>query len=112
MKKQFILEVLVGIIGLAIVIPYGFIGFSVIALFAIQPFIKEKKLSKNQKSVFNQASNYTLMLLFFVMIVIFYFSDISINSVIIGENWLPLICFSIFTLHGISGLFLIKANLN
>ena len=100
----------IGIIGLIVVSFYGLAGLSIIALISILPFIRKKKLSEAQKHVFFRAGNYTLMILIFILILIFYFSDISINNIIVGENWFPLICLSIISIHGITGLLLMNAE--
>ena len=105
MNKRFILELTVGIILLISVLMFGQKGMAAIALLAIHPFIKNKnKADEREVQLFNKIGNFTAAATLLAGIVIYYFSDVEVNTWTIGENWLFYLLSAFLISHGVSGL--------
>ena len=105
MNKKFILEFIVGIILLVSVLIFGQKGMAVFALLAIHPFIKKKKkLDEREIQLFNKIGNFTAGATLLVSVLVYYFSDVVINGLTIGDNWLFYVLSAFLISHGISGL--------
>ena len=104
MKKRFIYELIVGIIGITAVFLFGNAGFAVLVLLIIHPFIGKKKMDERESQLFNKVGNATAAITLISCIVIYYSSNIEVNGFIIGKNWLILAVFSFIIAHGASGI--------
>lgn len=77
---------------------------AVLVLLIIHPFIGKKKMDERESQLFNKVGNVTAALTLISCIVIYYSSDIEVNGLIIGKNWLILTIFSFLIVHGASGI--------
>jgi cytochrome bd-type quinol oxidase subunit 2 len=105
MNKKFLLEFITGTILLASVIIFGQKGMVALVLLSIYPLIKKKKeLDEREIQLFNKIGNLTAGITLFISVIIYYFSDIAINDLKIGENWLFFILSAFLISHGTTGL--------
>ena len=108
MTKRFLLELIVGIIGLIAVLLFGDAGTAVITLLVVHPFIGKKKADERESQLFNKVGNVTAALTLLAAIGIYFASDIVVNGYQIGAHWLMLLVFSFLIVHGASGLVIIR----
>ncbi len=108
MNKRFVLELIIGIIGLIAVFLFGNRGLAVIALLAVHPFIGRKKADERESQLFNKVGNLTGALTLLAAIAIYFSSDCVVNGYRIGDFWLILLAFCFLIAHGASGLVIFK----
>ncbi len=108
MRARFAFESLVGLIGLVAVLLLGKIGGVFMVLFVLFPVIvrlnKAQKPDERELQLFYQTSNFTLILIFMALLLIYVGSDLTINGHQIGDNWYLLSISSILFVHGLIGL--------
>ncbi len=108
MKIRFAFESLVGLIGLIAVLLLGEVGGIFLVLFAFFPAIvrlnKANKPDERELQLFYQASNFTLILIFIALVLIYVLSGVTLNGHQIGDNWYLLSVSSILFTHGLIGL--------
>lgn len=108
MKARFAFESLVGLIGLVTVLLLGDLGGVFLVLFVFFPVIvrlnKAHKPDERELQLFYQASNFTLILIFVALVLIYVASGVTINGHQIGDNWYLLSISSILFVHGLIGL--------
>lgn len=113
MKKYiFLIEVVVGILGIILVLFLGVKGIAILALYAITPFLKEKKEETiESKLCFYKTNSITFIVGFLLLFLLFFIQDyqlITNTFLCIKDVWFYLfITFSMFV-HGIIGLILLK----
>lgn len=108
MTKRLVYELFVGVILLIAIFLFGTKGLAAMALLAVHPFIGKRKLDENEKLIFYKAGNYTAGATLLACIVVFYFSDATINGQSINKNWLGLVVSIFLISHGIAGVILFK----
>ena len=112
MKTRFAYESLVGLIGLITVLLFGEVGGVSLVLFALFPVIvrlkKAHKPDERELLLFYQTSNFTLILIFMALVLIYVASGVRINGNMIGDNWYLLSISSILFIHGLIGLVVFK----
>lgn len=104
MNKRFIFETAVGIIAVAAVLFFGQKGMAALALFALLPLFSKKKFDEREYYLFYKTGNLTVGILIPLLVLINYFSDVTINNIAVGANWLSLSISLFMIAHGISGL--------
>ncbi len=108
MKARFAFESLVGLIGLVAVLLLGNKGGVFLVLFVFFPVIvrlnKANRPDERELQLFYQASNFTLILIFIALVLIYVASGVTINGHQIGDNWYLLSISSILFVHGLIGL--------
>ncbi len=108
MKARFVFESLVGLIGLIAVLLLGEVGGVFLVLFVLFPVIvrlnKPHKPDERELLLFYQTSNFTLILIFIALVLIYVASGVIINGHQIGDNWYLLSISSILFVHGLIGL--------
>ncbi|MFA5566914.1 MAG: hypothetical protein WDA77_13495 [Acidimicrobiia bacterium] len=113
MKKYiFLIEVVVGILGIILVLFLGVKGIAILALYAITPFLKEKKEETiESKLVFHKTNSITFVVGILLLFLLFFIQDyklITNTSLYVKDIWFYVfITFSIF-IHGLIGLILLK----
>ena len=110
MKKRFAYELLVGIILLSAVILFDVKGLAAGVLFAFQPFIGKKKADERESQLFYKVGNYTAGITLVASVIIYLFSDSTINGFLIEKNWLGLVIAAFLLSHGGSGLILFRKD--
>jgi hypothetical protein len=110
MKIRFIYELVVGIILLIAIFLFGEKGFAAFALLAAQPFIGKKKADERESQLFNKVGNYTAGATLLACIIIYYFSDLAVNGMLVGQYWLGLVVAAFLMSHGVSGLIIFREN--
>jgi hypothetical protein len=110
MKKRFAYELGVGIILLAAVLFFGTKGMLAIVLLALQPFIGKKTADERENQLFYRVGNYTAGITLVASVIIFECSDMILNGLIIGKNWLGMVIASFLIAHGAMGLIIFKTN--
>ena len=110
MKKRFAFELIVGIIGLIAVAIFGEVGIAAFALFAAQPFIGKKKLDEREYQLFYKVGNITAGLFLIACVIVYFYSDASVNGHQIGKIWLLWIVPAFIGIHGAAGLFIFKSE--
>ncbi|MCF8337648.1 MAG: hypothetical protein K9I74_06650 [Bacteroidales bacterium] len=110
MKTRFSYELIVGVVLLVAILLFGVKGIAAIALLAVHPFLRKKKLEKTERItlLFNKTGNYTAGLTLLASIIIYYFSDAAINDINIGDNWLGLVVSAFLISHGLAGLIIFR----
>ncbi len=108
MKKRFVYELIIGIIGLITVLLFGNAGMAVSALLTVHPFIGKKKADERESQLFNKVGNVTAGATLLACIGIYFASEISINGNQIGDLWLVLAVMSFLIVHGGAGLIILK----
>ena len=112
MRLRFAFESLVGLIGLAAVLLLGDVGGVFLVLFVLFPVIaragRTHKPDERELQLFYQTSNFTLILIFIALVLIYVASDLTINGHQIGENWYLLSISSILFIHGLIGLIVFR----
>ena len=111
-EKIFLIEVVVGILGIILVLFLGVKGIAILALYAITPFLKEKKEETiESKLVFYKTNSITFIVGFLLLFLLFFIQDyklITNTSLYVKDIWFYVfITFSIF-IHGLIGLILLK----
>ena len=110
MKIRFFYELVVGIILLIAIFLFGEKGFTAIVLLVAQPFIGKKKADERESQLFNKVGNYTAGTTLFACVLIYYFSDLTVNGQLIGQYWLGLVAAGFLMAHGASGLIIFREN--
>ncbi len=108
MKKRFIYELIVGTICIIAVLLFGNLGMVSFALLAAHPLIGKKKADERESQLFNQVGNLTAAVTLLACVVIYFSSDIVINTHQIGDNWLGLVVSSFLIAHGGTGVLAFK----
>jgi len=112
MRIRFVYESLVGLIGLIAVLLLGNVGGISLVLFAFFPVIvrmtKAHKPDEDELRMFYQTGNFTLILIFIALLMIYVFSGVTINGHIVGDNWFLLSISSILFFHGLIGVVVFK----
>lgn len=112
MKARFAYESLVGLIGLIAVLLLGDGGGVSLVLFVFYPVIvrmnKADKPDERELLLFYQTSNFTLILIFVALVLIYVFSGLTINGHTVGDSWYLLSISSILFIHGLIGLAVFK----
>jgi len=108
MRVRFVFESLVGLIGMVAVLLLGSVGGLFMMLFVFFPAIvrlnKAHKPDERELQLFYQASNFTLILIFIALVLIYVASGVTLNGHQIGDNWYLLSISSILFIHGLIGL--------
>jgi len=108
MRARFAFESLVGLIGLVAVLLLGKVGGVFMVLFVFFPVIvrlnKAHRPDERELQLFYQASNFTLILIFMALVLIYVASGVTINGNTVGDNWYLLSISSILFVHGMIGL--------
>ena len=110
MKKRFIFELIVGVIGLIAIILFGIKGSVVMVLIAFHILFCKKKLDEREIQLFYRIGNITAGVAIVVCVVVYYFSKSFVNGYRIGDLWLFWVIFSFFIAHGIVGIFIYKTH--
>ncbi len=108
MTKKFVYELFVGVILLIAILLFGTKGLAAMALLAVHPFIGKRKPDENEKLIFYKTGNYTAGATLLASIVVFYFSDTTVNGQLISKNWLGFVVSVFIISHGIAGIILFK----
>ena len=112
MKARFAYESLVGLIGLIAVLLFGDVGGVSLVLFAFFPVIVRMNKANNPDErellLFYKTSNFTLILIFVALVLIYVFSGLTINGHTVGDSWYLLSISSILFIHGLIGLSVFK----
>jgi len=108
MNKRFAYELVVGIIGLIAVLLFGEKGLVAFALLIAHPFIGKKKADEREWQLFYKIGNYTAGASVVAAVIIYELSDVIVNGILIGKNWLGLLVAAVLIAHGISGLLILK----
>lgn len=112
MRARFAYEGFVGLIGLIAVLLFGDVGGVSLVLFVFFPVIVRMKKAdnpdENELLLFYKTSNFTLILIFVALVLIYVFSDLTINGHMVGESWYLLSISSILFIHGMMGLAVFK----
>jgi len=108
MKVRFVFESFVGLIGLIAVLLLGKGGGVFMVLFVLFPVIvrlnKAHKPDERELQLFYRTSNFTLILIFMALMLIYVASGVTINGHTVGDNWYPLSIASILFIHGLIGM--------
>jgi hypothetical protein len=108
MKIRFFYELVVGIIVLIAIFLFGEKGFAAVALLGAHPFIGKKKADERESQLFNKVGNYTAGTTLFACVLIYYFSDLKVNGLLIGQYWIGLVVAAFLMAHGASGLIIFR----
>jgi len=112
MRLRFAYESLVGFIGLIAVLLLGDVGGVSLVLFAFFPVIVRMNKGDNPDErellLFYKTSNFTLILIFVSLVLIYVFSGLTINGHAVGDSWYLLSISSILFIHGLIGLAVFK----
>ena len=112
MRTRFAFESLVGLIGILAVLFLGAVGGVFMVLFVLFPVVvrlsKAHKPDERELQLFYQTSNFTLVLIFIALVLIYVASDLTITGHQIGDNWYLLSISSILFFHGLIGLIVFK----
>jgi hypothetical protein len=107
MIKQFMFELIVGIVILLSVYLFGLHGYWGFLLLVAYPiFFKVKGFDERELLLLHQTATLTLSMLLMVLILLYYFSGSNFGSINIGRNWLQFAVLSFLITHGASGIFL------
>lgn len=108
MKVRFMFESFVGLIGLIAVLLLGNVGGIFMMLFVLFPVIvrrnKAHKPDDRELQLFYRTSNFTLILIFMALTLIYIASGVTINGHTVGDNWFLLSIASILFTHGLIGM--------
>ena len=110
MKKRFAYELGVGIILMVAVLLFGTKGMLANVLLVLQPYIGKKKADERENQLFYKVGNYTAGATLVASVIIFECSDMIVNGLLIGKNWLGLVVAAFLIAHGASGLIIFKKN--
>ncbi len=112
MKVRFVFESFVGLIGMIFVLLLGKVGGVFMVLFVLFPVIvrlnKANKPDERELKLFYQTSNFTLILIFIALMLIYVASGVTINGHMVGDNWYLLSIASILFVHGLIGVVVFK----
>lgn len=112
MRARFVFESLIGFIGFVAVLLFGEEGGLFMLLFVLYPVIvrrnKASKPDEQELLLFYQTGNFTLILIFIALVLIYAASGVTINGHQIGDNWYLLSITSILFIHGLMGLAVFK----
>lgn len=108
MTKRFIIELIIGLAGIAAVLLFGNSGMTVLVLLVIYPFVRKKKVDERESQLFNKVGNITAILTLLACVGIYLASDWGVNGYKIGEHWLLLAVYSFLIAHGMAGLVIFK----
>lgn len=105
-------ESFVGLIGLIAVLLLGNVGGVFMVLFVLFPVIvrrnKANITDERELQLFYQTSNFTLILIFIALTLIYVASGVTINGHTVGDNWYLLSIASILFTHGLIGVFVFR----
>lgn len=107
MLLRYYLEIVTGVLVLAVVLIFGKIGNVVFVFFAFMPLlikVKKRKVDERELFVFYKAGNITMGLSVIALYFIHRFFDVTINGQTIGDNWFPLSIGVILLIHGLAGV--------
>lgn len=112
MRARFAYESLVGLIGLIAVLIFGDVGGVSLVLFVFFPVIVRMKKADNPDEsellLFYKTSNFTVILIFVALVLIYVFSGLTINGHMVGDSWYLLSISSILFIHGLIGVTVFK----
>ena len=110
MKKRFVYELVVGAILLSAILLFGEKGFAAIVLLAGYSFVRKKKNDEREIQLLYKVGNYTAAFSLLGAIVIFYFSNKTVNGYLINDNWLGLLVAIFLLSHSIAGLLIFRTK--
>jgi uncharacterized membrane protein len=113
-KKNFLIEIITGILGVVFVLFFGAKGIAVLALYAISPFLREKKEKSHiEKLSFHKTNSITFAVVSVFLFFLFFTQDLSLftnNSILVKDVWFYLfVAFTLFA-HGIIGFIIFKTQ--
>lgn len=109
MNNRFALELIIGITMLIAVLLFGTPGLVVLVLLSAHPFM-HKKMDETEKLLFYRVGNYTAGAVLVAAVIIFAFSEIAINGILLGQKWFGLLLAVFIGAHGAAGLFLSRKD--
>ena len=111
--KVFLLELIVGILGVILIMFFGVKGTAIVALYAISVFLKSKREeSIEEKLVFYKTNNITFVVVFLLLFLLFFIQDYPLftdNSLIVKDIWFYLFITLTLFVHGLTGLIMFKS---
>ncbi len=114
MLFRFYFQVIVSLICVIGLFLFGEKGISLIALFALLPILmrikKVPKLDEREQQLFYKIGNLTLGISILFVVLINYLSDLVINGIQVGDNWMILIILSMIFTQGLAGIIVFKTQ--
>lgn len=111
MLKQFIYELLVGIVILLSIYLFGIGGYwAFLSLLMYPIFFKVKGFDERELLFLHQTATLTLSMLLMVLILLYYFSSRNFGEINIGENWLQFAVIAFLITHGAAGIYVFRQD--
>jgi hypothetical protein len=113
MKLRYYFEAIVGMFCFILILFFGTVGGASLAFLAFLPVIiwrYKVKPDERELQLFYKSGNLAYGLQFVVLTTIYFIADKTVNGNLILDSWLTLSMSSIIMVHGIAGLFFLKAS--